>query len=107
VIVGYETRLSAARLGFGVTAFIHVTMDKGHIRDLTRFKDQIAGLAEVQECYAVTGDFDYVLKVVARDLQALSRFLMETLMRLPGVTAVRSSVCLDEVKCTSALPLAP
>lgn len=106
VIAAYETRLSAARLGFGVTAFIHVTMDKGHIRDLPKFKSVVAGLPEIQECYAVTGDFDYMLKVVARDLQSLSRFLMETLMKLPGVTAVRSSVCLDEIKCTSALPLA-
>ena len=65
----------------------------------------LAGLDEVQECYAVTGDFDYVLKVVARDLPALSRFLMDTLMRLPGVAAVRSSVCMAEIKCTSALPL--
>lgn len=105
VIAGYETRLNAARLGFGVTAFIHVTMEKGHIRDLPKFKTVIAALPEIQECYAVTGDFDYVLKVVARDLQALSRFLMDTLMRLPGVTAVRSSVCLEEIKCTSALPL--
>ena len=57
------------------------------------------------ECYSVTGDFDYVIKVVARDLKALSRFLMDTLMRLPGVSSVRSSVCLDEIKCTGALPV--
>lgn len=106
VIVGYETRLAAARLGFGVVAFIHVTMEKGHIRDLPKFKSLIAALPEIQECYAVTGDFDYMLKVVARDLQSLSRFLMDTLMRLPGVTAVRSSVCLEEIKCTGALPVA-
>jgi DNA-binding Lrp family transcriptional regulator len=105
IIAGYEARLSAARLGYGVVAFIHVTMEKGHIRDLPKFKSVIAELPEIQECYAVTGDFDYMLKVVARDLQSLSRFLMDTLMRLPGVTAVRSSVCLDEIKCTSALPV--
>ena len=51
------------------------------------------------------GDFDYVLKVSARDLKALSDFLLGTLMQLPGVNAVRSSVCLDEIKCTSELPL--
>ena len=80
-------------------------MEKGHIRDLPKFKDLIADLPEVLECYSVTGDFDYVIKVVARDLKSLSRFLMDKLMRLPGVTSVRSSVCLDEIKCTSALPL--
>ncbi len=104
-IARYETRLNGARLGLTVTAFIHVSMERSHVRELQKFKDQLATLAEVQECYSVTGDFDYVLKVVARDLPALSRFLMDTLMRLPGVAAVRSSVCMDEIKCTSALPL--
>ena len=105
VIARYETRLDAARLGLSVVAFIHVAMEKGHIRDLKKFTDVIVDLPEVLECYSVTGDFDYVLKVVARDLPALSRFLMDTLMRLPGVAAVRSSVCMEEIKCTSALPL--
>jgi DNA-binding Lrp family transcriptional regulator len=106
LITGYEARLDPARLGFGVTAFIHVTMERGHIRDLPKFKGVLASLPEILECYAVTGDFDYMLKVIAYDLQSLSRFLMDTLMRLPGVTGVRSSVCLDEIKCTHALPLA-
>jgi len=101
----YETRLNAARLGLTVTAFINVSMERGHIRELRKFTELLAGMAEVQECYSVTGDFDFVLKVVAHDLPALSRFLMDTLMQLPGVAAVRSSVCMDEVKCTSALPL--
>ena len=104
-IARYEARLDAARLGLTVVAFIHVSMERGHVRELQKFKDLLASLVEVQECYAVTGDFDYVLKVVARDLPALSRFLMDTLMNLPGVAAVRSSVCMEEIKCTSALPL--
>lgn len=104
-VARYETRLNPARIGLTVTAFIHVSMERGHVRELEKFKRLLANLPEVQECYVVTGDFDYVLKVIARDLPALSRFLMETLMRLPGVAAVRSSVCMEEVKCTSALPL--
>jgi len=104
-IAGYETRLNAARIGLNVVAFIHVAMEKGHIRDLKSFTDSIVELPEVLECYSVTGDFDYVIKVVARDLKSLSQFLMDKLMRLPGVNSVRSSVCLDEIKCTSALPL--
>ena len=101
----YETRLNPSRMNLNVVAFVHVAMEKGHIRDLSKFTDVLVGLPEILECYSVTGDFDYVLKVVARDLPALSRFLMDTLMRLPGVAAVRSSVCMDEIKCTSALPL--
>jgi Lrp/AsnC family transcriptional regulator, leucine-responsive regulatory protein len=101
----YETRLEPGRLGLTVIAFIHVAMEKGHVRELPRFNELIVEIPEVIECYSVTGDFDYVIKVVARDLKTLSKFLMERLMRLPGVTSVRSSVCLDEVKCTAALPV--
>ncbi len=104
-IAGYQTRLSAAHLGLGVVAFIHVAMEKGHLRDLPKFTEVVVGLPEILECYSVTGDFDYMIKVIAPDLKALSQFLMDTLMRLPGVNSVRSSVCLDEIKCTSALPL--
>jgi Lrp/AsnC family leucine-responsive transcriptional regulator len=105
VITGYETRLDAASLGLGVVAFVHVAMEKGHIANLRKFTDAIRGLPEVLECFSVTGDFDYVLKVVARDLKSLSQFLMDTLMGLPGVSNVRSSVCLDQIKSTGSLPL--
>ena len=104
-ITGYAARLNAARLNLGVTAFIEVTMEKGHIRDLKKFTDVVVDIPEIMECYSVTGDFDYVIKVVARDLKSLSQFLMDQLMRLPGVNSVRSSICLDEIKCTTALPL--
>ena len=104
-IARYETRLNAARLGLSVVAFIHVGMEKGHSRDMKKFTDTVVDLPEILECYSVTGDFDYVVKVVAHDLKSLSLFLMEKLMRLPGVNSVRSSVCLDEIKCTSSLPL--
>jgi DNA-binding Lrp family transcriptional regulator len=104
-VAGYEARLNGERLGFSVIAFIHVAMEKGHIRDLPKFTQVIVGLPEILECYSVTGDFDYVLKVIARDLKSLSQFLMDKLMRLPGVNGVRSSVCLDEIKCTGSLPL--
>lgn len=105
VIRRYETRLDASSLGFGVVAFIQVTMERGHMRELLKFKELVAKLPQVQECYSVTGDIDYVLKVVARDLKALSEFLLDTLMRAPGVSSVQSIVCLDELKGTSAMPL--
>jgi DNA-binding Lrp family transcriptional regulator len=107
VIAGYEARLDPGLLGLGVTAFVHVSMEKGHLSNLRKFTEGIRALPEVLECFSVTGDFDYVLKVVARDLKALSQFLMDTLMVLPGVDNVRSSVCLDQIKNTGALPLPP
>ena len=107
LVTRYETRLDAPRLGLHVVAFVNVTMERGHIRELGRFKALVGDLAQIQECYAVTGDSDYVMKVVAPDLKSLSDFLMDTLMRSPGVQSVRSTVCLDEIKCTSALPVLP
>lgn len=104
-VTRYEARLDAARLGLGVTAFVHVTMERGHMKEVDKFRAGIRRTPEVLECHAVTGDFDYVLKVVTADLKALSDFLLKTLARLPGVNAVRSSVCLEEVKCTGALPI--
>jgi DNA-binding Lrp family transcriptional regulator len=62
-------------------------------------------MGQIQECFSVTGDIDYVLKVVARDLKGLSQFLLDTLMRMPGVSRVQSIVCLDEIKGTTAMPL--
>ena len=104
-IVRYEARLSPENLGLFVIAFVHVSMEKGHINDLSRFKNAIIEFPQILECYSVSGDFDYVLKITTRDLKALSDFLMEKLMRVPGVNGVRSSVCLDEIKLTNMLPL--
>ena len=105
VITGYETRLDSAALGLGVVAFVHVAMEKGHNANLRKFTDAIRALPEVLECFSVTGDVDYVIQIVARDLKSLSQFLMDTLMGLPGVSNVRSSVCLDQIKSTGSLPL--
>jgi DNA-binding Lrp family transcriptional regulator len=105
LIKRYETRLDPAGLGLGVTAFIHVTMERGHIRELSKFIKLVGDLPQVLECFSVTGDIDYMLKVVERDLKSLSSFLLDTLMRIPGVSSVNSTVCLDEIKSTAALPL--
>ena len=104
-VLAYEARLNPQRLGFGVLAFVHVTMERGHRRGPRQFADLVRDPRQVQECHAVTGDFDYVLKVVAEDLKSLSDFLLGTLMLLPGVGGARSSVCLDSFKVTAALPI--
>src|SRR5512140_3348348 len=60
IVRRYEARLDAARIGLGVMAYVHVTMERGHIREVVKFREIVSGMAQVQECYAVTGDFDYV-----------------------------------------------
>lgn len=104
-IVRYETRLNPETLGLSVIAFVNVSMEKTHTHDRDKFRDAIAGLPHILECYSVTGDFDYVLKIAADDLKSLSHFLLEKLMRLSGVGSIRSSVCLGEIKSTGVLPL--
>nr|WP_172672213.1 Lrp/AsnC family transcriptional regulator [Variovorax paradoxus] len=105
VIARYEARLRPAALGLQVTAFVHIGMERGHMRDLKLFRQTLAGMPEVLECHSVTGDVDYVLKVIARDLEGLNVFLTERLVALPGVNFVKSSVCLEEIKPRSGLPL--
>ncbi|WP_281076977.1 Lrp/AsnC family transcriptional regulator [Variovorax paradoxus] len=105
VIARYEARLRPAAVGLRVMAFVHIAMERGHVRDFKRFRQAVTQLPDVLECHSVTGDVDYVLKVIARDLEALSTFLTEKLSALPGVSMVRSSVCLEELKGGAALPL--
>ncbi len=105
VIARYEARLHPKAVGLRVTAFVHIGMERGHMRDLKLFRQTLAGMPDVLECHSVTGDFDYVLKVIARDLEGLNVFLTERLVALPGVNFVKSSVCLEEIKARAALPL--
>jgi len=105
VIAQYEARLRPAALGLQVTAFVHIGMERGHMRDLKLFRQTLGRMPEVLECHSVTGDFDYVLKVIARDLEGLNVILTGRLVALPGVNFVKSLVCLEEIKPRSGLPL--
>jgi Lrp/AsnC family leucine-responsive transcriptional regulator len=67
----------------------------------------IRDFPEILECYTISGDFDYLLKVVATDLRSFSAFLTDRLMQVPGVSRLRSMICLEEVKPSSPLPLPP
>ena len=64
VIKGYQARLMPTTLGLTVIAFIHISMDKNKMQDPVKFKASFQALPEIQECYAVTGDFDYILKII-------------------------------------------
>lgn len=104
VITGYAAILNREELGFGVLAFVNVTFDKAQYRRLAELLRVINDCPEVLECHAVAGDYDYLLKIVTRDLKAYASFLNTKLMRAPGVISVRSVVCLGVVKSTTSLP---
>lgn len=105
VINGYAALLNREPLALGVLAFVSATFDKAQYRRIGELHKVINGFPEVLECHAVTGDCDYLLKVVARDLEAYGAFLNTKLIQAPGVISVRSVVSLNVVKSTTALPL--
>ena len=91
--------------GIGAVAFALVTLERHGERRTGEFECAVAGLPEVLECYAVTGEADYALKIVAPDLAQLSDLLLKRLLALPGVANVRSHIALETVKHGTALPL--
>ena len=91
--------------GIGAMAFAHVTLERHGGRRTAEFESAVAALPQVLECFSVTGEADYVLRIVAPDLAVLSDFLLKQLLALPGVTHVRSNIALERVKQTTALPL--
>ena len=88
-----------------VSVFIHVTLEKQIEENLSEFEAAIGARPEVVECYLMTGESDYLLRVVVPDLEAYERFLMEHLTRIPGVSNIKSSFALNQVKYSTALPL--
>jgi Lrp/AsnC family transcriptional regulator, leucine-responsive regulatory protein len=104
-ITSYAAVLDREELGFGVLAFANISFDKAQHQKLADLLRVINDCPEVLECHAVTGDYDYLLKIVAPDLKAYQAFLNLKLMRGPGIVSVRSVVCLDVVKSTTSLPI--
>ncbi|MEO3434445.1 Lrp/AsnC family transcriptional regulator [Inquilinus sp. CAU 1745] len=107
ILQGYTARIDPAAVGLGVTALVSVTLEKHGRNPATDFHEAVAAAPEILECAMTTGDADYLLRVVAPDLRRFSRFLMDHLMRVPGVQHVRSSIVLESIKSTTSLPLPP
>jgi DNA-binding Lrp family transcriptional regulator len=105
VIRQYVTLLDPAQLGLGVSVFVQVRLERQVEEALERFEAFIRERSEVMECYLMTGDADYLLRVVVSDIPAYERFIMDHLTRLPGVASIRSSFALKQVKYRTALPL--
>lgn len=105
VISGYHADLSAEALGFNLIAFINITLATHSPDNSKKFRALINRIDEIQEAYALTGDADYVLKAVLRDLKGLSDIINNVLMPHPSVAHVRSAVVLDRLKESTKLPL--
>jgi len=93
------------KLGFSLLCFVHIVLQAHSADDIAKFKQQIQTIPEVLECHFVTGEFDTILKVVARDQEHLNSVLMEHLMLLKNVSRMQTNIVLIEVKHTTALPI--
>ncbi len=105
VISRYVALLEPRAVGLSVTAFVSVTLKSAQTKDLAKFRTVVATIPEILECHTVTGEADFLLKVVAADLQAFSRFLLERLVEHFEVVSTKSEVSLEQIKHTTVLPL--
>jgi len=105
VISRQVTLLEPSVLGLHVNVFIHVTLEKQVEDALKKFERAIDDRPEVMECYLMTGDPDYLLRVLVPDMRALERFILDFLTKIPGVANIRSSFALKQVRYKTALPL--
>jgi Lrp/AsnC family leucine-responsive transcriptional regulator len=105
VIRGYSAVLDQVKLGFPVSVFVSIKLERQHEDAMQRFETAVRRCPEVLECYLMTGPRDYLLRVVARDLADYERFVKETLTRFDGIANIESSFALGQVKHSNALPL--
>ena len=109
VIRSYVALVHAERVGLALTAYINVRMEKhsgvGRHSPMDVFRAAVQNWPEVVECTSLTGEMDYLLRVVVADMAHYTRFVMDTLLRHPSVQDCKTSFVLDQLKCTTALPV--
>ncbi len=102
----YVTLINREALGLDLLCFAQVTLAHRQPDCLGQFCERVQGLPEILECHHLTGEFDYLLKVVAPDRQHLEQLMSETIAQIPGVDRVQTNIVLSEVKASTSLPLA-
>jgi DNA-binding Lrp family transcriptional regulator len=104
VISGYAALVEREQAGFSTSAILHVSLERHDAKFVDEFVSRVTRRSEVLECFATTGDADYHLRVVVRDMKAYNQFLDEFMFRLPGIRYVRTNMILKEIKTGVALP---
>ncbi|MFC5497230.1 Lrp/AsnC family transcriptional regulator [Caenimonas terrae] len=105
VIERYVALANARALGLGLNVFISISLKEQSRESLAEFERRIAEHDEVMECYLMTGDSDYLIRVALADIAALERFILNQLTPIPGIEKIRSSFALKQVRYKTALPL--
>lgn len=107
IIRGYTASVDREKVGLQLCVLAEVNLTRHKEDDVLQFERAVAACPPIVSCYATTGQADYVMKVLVPDIKNYETFLHEVAFKLPGVTHVRSSVVLKEVKAETALPLLP
>ena len=105
VIDRYVALANPKALGLGLNVFISISLATQNRQSLADLEQRIAEHDEVMECYLMTGDSDYLIRVALADMAALERFIIEQLSPIPGIEKIRSSFALKQVRYKTALPL--
>lgn len=105
VIKGYSAILDAEKAGFGVIAFVQVSINQNSEAEFDRFKTAVQAHPLILECYSLSGQYDHLMKVVARSNKELSKFILKTLRGFPEIKDAQTLFVLDQVKHTTALPV--
>jgi DNA-binding Lrp family transcriptional regulator len=105
VIEGYTAVISQQKVGCPVNVFVNITLDRQDETDLRKFEEAVRKIPEVMECYLMTGDYDFFVRVVVADTADFERLHSKHLTRLPGVARVHSSFALRTVQKARELPI--
>ncbi len=105
VIEGYRAVLNRRKLGLGVMVFVRVAIDSHNDVESRKFEEQVMALEDVVACYSIGGDADFLLQVVAPNLDSYADFAMSVIRRLPGIKEMQSMFVLKEIKPFVAWPI--
>jgi Lrp/AsnC family transcriptional regulator, leucine-responsive regulatory protein len=105
VIQRYVALADPKALGLDLNVFINISLKEQSKQALAAFEERIAEHEEVMECYLMTGDSDYLIRVAVADIAALERFILDQLTPIPGIEKIRTSFTLKQVRYKTALPL--
>lgn len=105
VILGYSARLDPAQLGYDMLCFVQVSLQGHALEKIAEVRDLITAMPEVLECHHVTGEYDFLLKIVVQNRKGLERFLVNRLALIPGLARIQTSLVLNEVKNSPELPI--
>ena len=105
IIDSYHAALNASRLGYTIIVFAMVSLKSQAESDLKAFEDHVAGLDPVRECHMLNGEIDFILKIVAHDLQEFQSFLTSSLTTAPNVAGVKTSLTIRTAKHRPGVPI--